>query len=179
MGPLPTGYRLRGYQPGDDEEWARLLQANGELGEWDVERVRGELRGPLVRQGQRFVVWGAQIVATAGVYQRERDGAPALEIGWVAAHPEHRGRRLGELVTAAAVGAALCLPPQPIYLLTDDHRLPALKVYLRLGFTPDLSHPSCAERWRLILEHLGPQFAAYRGLLLGGAGGAGSEGARG
>jgi hypothetical protein len=42
--------------------------------------------------------------------------------------------------------------------LTDDHRLPALKVYLGLGFRPDLGHPSYAERWERLFAQLGERY---------------------
>lgn len=164
-GILPEGYRLRAFHPGDEDGWAALLNANGQLGQWDLERIRREIGGASVLHGQRFVLCGDEIVATAGVYDRQREGKDAWEIGWIASHPDHRGRNLGGQVTAGALAVALQLPRRPIYLLTDDFRLPALKVYLKLGFVPDMQHPSYAERWQAILGQLGESYAHYRSLL--------------
>ncbi len=146
---------LRSFAAGDEPAWAGLLQANGELGVWDVARVERELAGDLIRVAQYFVVAEGNLVATTGVYARLRLDGPAYEIGWVAVAPAWRGRGLGAQVVAAAVRAALALPPRPVYLLTDDHRVPALKVYLRLGFRPDMSHPSYRGRWRRLARALG------------------------
>lgn len=157
-GPLPAGYAIRTYQAGDEPGWAALLQANGELGAWDLARVGQELAGPLLRQAQFFVVMGNELAATTGVYDRQRPDGSAWEIGWVAVHPAHRGRGLGNQVVAAALRAALALPCRPIYLLTDDHRLPALKVYLGLGFQPDLGHPSYPDRWERLFAQLGNRY---------------------
>lgn len=161
-GPLASGYHLRSYKEGDEEGWCRVLNAHADLGRWDLERVRGELEGALVRQGQQFVLAGEEIVAAAGVYGRQRPEGEAWEIGWVATRPEHRGKGLGGQVTAAAVTVALRQPQRHIFLLTDDARLPALKVYLKLGFTPDFRHPSYPERWRRIFGALGDGYAVYR-----------------
>ncbi|MBM3278465.1 MAG: GNAT family N-acetyltransferase [Candidatus Handelsmanbacteria bacterium] len=153
---LPQGYRLRPYQPGDESGWAALLNANGELGEWNLERVAGVLAGGLV--GQFFVVGPNDLAACAGVHDVVLDGEECWEIGWVASHPGHRGRGLGALVTAAALAHALTLPARTIVLRTDDFRLPAIKVYLRLGFAPRYDHPSFPERWCLLAGHLGPGY---------------------
>lgn len=165
LGALPCGYQRRAFRPGDEHGWVALLNANGQLGQWDLERIRREIAGQLVLTGQRFVLCGDEIVAAAGVYDRQREGKDAWEIGWIACHPEHRGRNLGGQVTSGAVAVALKLSRRPIYLLTDDFRLPALKVYLKLGFVPDMQHPSYAERWQGIFGRLGESYARYRSLL--------------
>lgn len=161
-GPFAEGYRIRTYQKGDEEGWMELLNANGQLGTWDREKIQRELDGELVKEAQFFAVCGEQIVATAGVYGRSWNGADAWEVGWVATHPDHLGRNLGGQVTAAAVEAALQQLPRPIFLRTDDFRIPALKVYLRLGFVPDYQHSSYAGRWSEIFTALGTQYDRYR-----------------
>jgi mycothiol synthase len=164
-GPLIPGYLVRSYEEGDQDGWVDLLNANGQLGQWDRERIQREIDGALVREGQKFAFWEGTIVAAAGVYSRLRNGREAWEIGWVAVHPEHRRRNLGRQVTAAAVAAALRLLERPIFLLTDDGRIPALKVYLELGFVPEFGDPSYAGRWRRIFAELGGKYSRYRLLL--------------
>lgn len=156
VGGLPAAYQVRAFGTGDEQGWVELLTANGELGEWNLERIAGVLGGGLKKQF--FVADGGQLAACAGVHDVVLDGAEYWEIGWVASHPAHRGKGLGGQVTAAAVGYALTLPWRPILLRTDDFRLSAIKVYLQLGFVPLLDHPSYLERWRLIAFRLGPGY---------------------
>ena len=163
--PLPPGYGIRGFHTGDQASWAQLLEANGELGHWDIARVQRELDGPLVVPAQRFVTRDDLLVACAGVYDRMLAGLPAWEIGWVAAHPDHRGLHLGRQVTAAALAAAGGLQPRPVYLRTDDFRLPAVRTYLDLGFVPDCIHPSYPSRWRTVLEHMPEAHARWSATL--------------
>lgn len=162
VAPLPAGYRGRAYRPGDETGWLDLLAANGQLGEWSMERLQRELQGALLVDAQQFILRGETVVAAAGVYARRRAEQEAWEIGWVAAHPQHAGRGLGSQVTATAVSAALRLPPRPVFLLTDDFRVPALKVYLKLGFVPDLQHPTYRARWQRIFAELGDKYSSYR-----------------
>ena len=96
-------------------------------------------------------------VAGAGVYDRDPG---SWEIGWIAVHPEHRRRGLGEAVTRLALDRALDLPPRTILLYTEDHRLDALRLYLRLGFQPSPRHRSHRRRWQSVGDRLPSEAAA-------------------
>ena len=168
VAPMPAPYVLRAFAEGDQVPWSILLNDNGQLGAWTCERVQSELDGALVPGGQFFVVHSEQLVACAGVYDRSRAGTACWEIGWIAARREHGGLGLGLRVTAAAVDFALRLDQRPIFLLTDDFRLPAIKTYLKLGFVADLTHPTFAGRWSDVFAELGGQYASYRDARLNG-----------
>ena len=76
------------------------------------------------------------------------------EVGWIAADPEHKGRGLGLAVTAAAVARFIAAGYRRIYLMTDDFRLPAIAVYLKLGFEPFFYAPDMADRWAAVRKQL-------------------------
>ena len=143
---------------GDERGWLTLLNGGGELGHWTLERLGAECSSFLVANTQYFVLCDGEIVSGAGVYERS---SACWEIGWVATSPDHRGRNLARHVWVAAVGAALELPPRPIWLVTDDFRSHAIKLYLRLGFRPDCHHHSHPNRWRIRIEQFGPEYAEY------------------
>ena len=171
--PEIEGCRLRTYQPGDEEGWLALLQANGELGRWDRQRLENVLEETRV---QLFVECEGQIVACTGCNYRSpfhrsgrplsptgtRELRPCWEIGWVAVHPDFQGRGLGKFIVGAAVAQAKELGPWPIYLHTDDFRIPALRCYLKLGFAPNNSHPSYPRRWADIFARLGADYQALK-----------------
>lgn len=150
---------VRIYKPGDEDSWLELLQSNGELGDWDRGRIDQVLADTHV---QLFAEYEGQIVGCTGVNDRVRERGICWEIGWVAVHPTFQGRGIGKLITGAAVAKAQELGPRPIYLLTDDFRVPALCSYLKLGFAPDGSHGSYAERWEEIFARLGPDYQVYK-----------------
>ncbi len=161
VGKLEQGYLLRTYQEGDESGWMEALNANGELGVWDLQRIRAELEGDLVQGTQFFVVVGGEIGALGSVYDRTIGGVKSWEIGWVASHPGHRGKGLGSHVTARTIESALALPRRPIVLRTDDFRIPAIKTYLKLGFVPTYDHASYAARWQEVFAELGEQYAVF------------------
>ena len=154
---LPEGYALCTFTPGDAAAFVELLRRNGELGEWSLERA-ARLFGPdgeAVLEASYFALRDGEPVATAQLDRnRDRVYAPFAELGWVAALPEHRGRGVGRAVCLAVMHAAARAGHPEIFLRTDDHRLPAIKSYLGLGFEPWHVDPTAAARWRVILAQL-------------------------
>ena len=76
------------------------------------------------------------------------------ELGWVAGHPDHTGNGLGLAVCASVVRRLLQAGYKNIFLNTDDWRLPALSIYLRLGWIPLLYMADMEERWRDVCAKL-------------------------
>ena len=150
---------VRTFRSGDEDGWLELLQVNGALGDWDQARVQKVL---FATHEQFFVECEGKIVACTSVNDKERDGKSCWEIGWVAVDPAFQGRGIGKLIVGTAVARALELGARPIYLLTDDFRVPALCSYLKLGFVPDDSHPSYTRRWLDIFALLGADYQVYK-----------------
>ena len=155
---LPALYELRTLRPDDAPAWTVLLQRNGELGEWTPERAAPLFApgGPIAFE-QSFVVEREGVPVATAQLALHSDGpfAPLPELGWVAVDPAHRGRGLGYVVCLAVMRAAVLAGHTGIYLLTDDHRLPAIRVYLRLGFRPRMNDETAKARWQAIFTTLG------------------------
>ena len=100
-----------------------------------------------------------QLAATACALHNPRGGHYYFpfggELGNVAVHPDHRRCGLGRFVSAAATARLLSAGYTSIRVGTQDDRLPALKLYLTLGYVPFLYAVEMAERWRMVCEHLG------------------------
>lgn len=147
---VPTGYSLRHFTPDDAEAWARLLDANTELGEWDAVRAVPYFAAdsPMPLEGAFFAMCGPEPVATAQLHLKS-DGpfAPTPELGWVAVVPQHQGHGLAAIVCLAVLHYAAAAGHQQIFLLTDDHRLAAIWTYMKLGFGPWITDGTQAARW--------------------------------
>lgn len=153
---LSPQYQVRSFQPGDEGLWIALLQENGELGHWDGERA-GKVfvaeNGRVWRESIHFIMEGSKAVATACVQVHNLH--PNLpELGWVAAAPDYRGKGLGWAACMAVLHFMRDRGYDRCFLKTNDKRLPAIKTYLRLGFTPDMSHASYPARWEEIRASL-------------------------
>ena len=153
---VPDGYILRQYGPDDEAEYLRLMHSAGFTG-FDGAQVAA-LRESILPEGF-FVVehksTGA-LVATAFARHRPTELHPAGgELSFVATDPAHRGKGLGTAVSVAVVRRFVQAGYRRIYLLTDDWRLPAIKIYLRMGFEPMQHCEGMTERWDKVLEELG------------------------
>jgi mycothiol synthase len=152
---LPADYRLRQLEDRDAEAWGALMKEGG-FGEWPRDRLARHKRG--VIPGGFFVIehvpTGA-LVATANANHQPTDRHPeGGELSFVVASPAHAGKGLGRAVTAAVVRRFLEAGYRRIYLKTDDFRLPAIKVYLQVGFEPLLFADDMAGRWAAVDREL-------------------------
>jgi len=179
---VPAGYRLRQYRPEDREAYLRLMARAG-FKDWTGAQLDRELNcilpggffvieeaekgtGTFSRNGpsgccaEKVPVPFSAVVATAMAAHNPGGNRPfAGALHWVAADPAHAGRGLGRAASAAAVALLVARGYRRIQLLTDDWRLPALKIYLTMGFVPALCAPDMAERWRVVCGKLGHAFA--------------------
>ena len=154
---IPAGYGLRTLTYEDIGAWAALLDANGELGAWNVERAARYFASgsPMPLAGSFIATADGLPVATAQLHLHPDDEyAPMPELGWVAARPEHRGHGLGYVVCLAVMHYAKSTGYHELFLRTDDARLPAIRLYLRLGWQPWMRDPSSPDRWQQILATL-------------------------
>ncbi len=77
-------------------------------------------------------------------------------IHMVCAKPEARGKGLGKSLNDLALYTLKTEGMETAHLTTDDFRIPAIKSYLKAGFTPDTeTQPDFKERWNKIFEIIG------------------------
>lgn len=152
---LPAGYTLRCFQWGDESGYFRLMDSAG-FKNWDNETLKPWL-AKVLPDGFFVMTESAseEIVASAMATHNPIDLHPfGGNLGWVVASPEHKGKGLGMVVCAAATRRMIQAGYRRIYLQTDDWRLSALKVYLKLGYVPFLFAPDMEERWRKVCDKL-------------------------
>jgi mycothiol synthase len=97
---------------------------------------------------------GETPVATAIAWGDGGGDASLGMVHYVATDPDYRGRGLGFAVTNAVLHHMKGEGKSAAYLSTDDFRLPAIKIYLKLGFEPDTSKEGHAERWQAVRQKL-------------------------
>lgn len=75
-------------------------------------------------------------------------------IDWLAVDPSHRGKSLGRHLTALAVNSLIRHGYKIIFVGTNDSMIPAIKIYLDIGFYPNLFNPEMVLRWEKIYKML-------------------------
>lgn len=93
------------------------------------------------------VTHASHMVGAAGI-RPIRSMEFATHLMWVAVHPDHRGRQLGRALVTEAMRWAAEEQFRHIFLMTDDHRIDAIRLYLRLGFRPCLGSWDRTQHYR-------------------------------
>ncbi len=157
----PEGYLVRHFQPGDAQAWCDVIAASFG-GERTLESFEKSMRGdPAFRPERIWLAFrGDKAAATASAWRRLKFGPDAGYLHMVGCKPECTGKGLGRAVSLAALRQMAREGRSAAVLETDDFRLPAIRLYLRLGFKPFIVHENQPDRWRRIFEALGrPELA--------------------
>lgn len=155
---MPEGYELRTFQPEDKTAYIALVN---EAGLDFTEQMLESWLLKVLPDGLFLAIHmpAGEVAATAMAAHNPSDKHPfGGELGWAAASPRHSGKGLGKAVCAAATARFIQAGYRRIYLKTDDWRLPAIRIYLKLGYEPFLYMQDMEERWRVICEKLKQPF---------------------
>jgi len=154
--PLPAGYAMRLYRPGDRETWMRIhREAESPDGDWG-KCFDGEFGGDLAGMAKRccYLVSprGRDVGTVTAWYDRRFLGRRWGRIHYVAIVPEHRGKGLSRSIMTVAMERLRRLGHRRAMLVTQTHRIPAIRTYLRFGFVPEMTSDNAARAWKLVAE---------------------------
>jgi GNAT superfamily N-acetyltransferase len=153
-GPLPKGFRVLKEAPAWEEEWLKLLNSTQEFGIWDRSVLHERILGSLIPHAGILVAMDTDFVATASACVATGQ-PPVAVLQYVLVHPDFRRKGLGRIITIEAMNAAYRAGYKEMVLKTDDFRIQAIKLYLALGFQPDLSSvPETSRRWKRVLSEI-------------------------
>ena len=157
--PVPKGFAIRNYRPGEGRIWTRIQRAAEPYINIDDGLFMREFKRDLLAMEDRsfFLTTdaGEEIGTITAWWQPEMDGKNWGQIHWVAIHPDYQGRGLSKPMMSVAM-ARLQQSHKRCFLGTSIRRIPAIKIYLDFGFTPDLSRENAREAWAevaSVLEH--------------------------
>lgn len=149
-----TEAEIRPYQKEDRERLKDVLIPLTEHRFSDEELDNVILKNPRVREDAVFTAWLAgKMVGTTTACLDQATGMG--EIHMVSVLAEASGHRIGQLLVNAAVRYLKARDElAKICLTTDDFRLPAISIYLRVGFHPVVDDEEMIARWQRILANL-------------------------
>jgi mycothiol synthase len=151
---LPAGFVLRLARDDDRESLAHVLAAAFPEIAWDDTRVGSELFDDPNVPATLVIEFESRIVATASALFEPASAPTTGVVHWVAVHPEQAGKRLGYLISLAVLHEFARRGCRDALLRTDDHRLPAIRTYLNLGFLPEHVESTHPARWARVNERL-------------------------
>jgi mycothiol synthase len=145
---LPPGYVLRQVDLEDRHSYSQTFATA-----FDDPSPFGDLMKHALPEGffvvEHFSTGTVVAASTAAIYEKSQhpDGH---SLQWVVAHSDHRGTGAGQATIAAATQVLADQAPRYSYLSTDDFRIPAISIYLKLGWEPLLYEESQFDRWKRV-----------------------------
>lgn len=154
----PPGYTVRTFRQEDEATWLGIIRAAFPEMDWSLERFHQTfLSQPQFDPDSLFFAcFGEEAVGTALAWipsPSELEGV----VHWVGVVPAHQGRGLGKALTLQVLHRLRALGMRSARLGTEEERLPAIRLYLDLGFEPlplDETHRQAWEQVMLRLAHL-------------------------
>ena len=146
----PEGFRIRSYEPGDEEAWVRIHLLADKHNQATPEIFRDEFGGSVkdLRARQLYLCEGDDAVGTASAWYGALDGRPFGRVHWVAIVPEMQGRGLASPLLSAVCRRMAEMGHERAYLTTNAVRVPAINLYLKFGFKPWPRSEEEQEAWR-------------------------------
>ena len=155
---IRNGFLIRPFQSGDEYGLLQLRHLAGECLDCSEEDVGRTALDQVVNGGLFLAIKQdtGQIVGSAIA----KDNASSYPFHGGSLHavfvdPAFRGFHLGAGLAATVTHHLVEAAYTDIFLTTDDHRLPALKTYLGLGWSPIVFDKEHEERWRSVFSKLG------------------------
>jgi mycothiol synthase len=146
---LPPRYRLRQVRPDEKQPYEELHKLA-----WPYEfpfhdfldiALPGGFFGVEHLASGRLV--SSCIAAKAGVW---KDYPATGSLGWLVTDPTHGSQGLATTVVLAVMNRLFAEGFETVYLSTEDERLAAIHIYLKLGWQPLLYAEDMHDRWQTI-----------------------------
>ncbi|MBD3919855.1 GNAT family N-acetyltransferase [Paenibacillus sp. PR3] len=154
---VPKRYRLRNYIDSDKDAYLKLLESEG----WRLNEEHFKDFYDRVLPNGLFILEDTRdgsIVSTAAALHNPNCSHHYFpfggDIGFVITQPEHRGQGLGYIASRAATIRLINGGYASIRVVTNDHRLTAIKIYLKMGYLPFLYDQDMEKRWEKVCEQV-------------------------
>jgi len=155
---LPAPYRVVWYRPGCEEWWRRIQTAADRFNTIgpDLFEVEFGTDEALLSQRQCFLLdeRGVPFATATAWFNDDYGGRPFGRVHWVAIVPEMQGRGLSKPLLTLVCNRLRELGHERAYLTTSTARIPAINLYLKFGFVPEIRTASDAALWRVVMQRL-------------------------
>jgi len=158
---LPPGHTWRTFRPDAIEEdidlWLHVGKAAFPDNGFDREWFYNEYISKPHWDPERIVMIfaGDEPASICSAWSIDPDEREVGLIHWVGTHPDHKGKHLGKIAALICLHWLRRRGFRAAILNTDSFRIPALKIYLQLGFHPCYKRGAGEDVWQEIFDVLG------------------------
>jgi mycothiol synthase len=150
---LPAGFSARCFRKGDEAAWEAIIGDSFGSTFHFQETMKND---PGFRPERIwFACEGDTPIATASAWVRPEYGESFGYLHMVGILSSHAGKGIGQQATLLALHQMAAEGRTASVLHTDDFRLPAIRIYSKLGYIPNIEHENHPMRWRAIAERNG------------------------
>ncbi|WP_057914492.1 GNAT family N-acetyltransferase [Peribacillus muralis] len=153
---LPNEYRIRLFEKGDEDNWARVETSVDEFkNEKEALEHFNKEFGPYIDDMSMRCVFienkNGEVIGTTTAWYGDLngDGEVSGRIHWVAISPEYQGAKLSKPLLSAAMNI-LANHHSKAYLTSQTTSYQAINMYLNYGFEPLIENQTCYEAWTLL-----------------------------
>ncbi len=149
---LPPELSFRWHQPGDDRHWLaihHLANLHSDVVDEMYEKAFGTDPKPLAKRQCYLLDGDGQPIGTATAwYDGHYNDASWGWVHYVAIVPAWQGRGVGKALMSIILHRLIELGHDKAYLFTQTCRVPAINLYLALGFVPVFRDEQDEQVWR-------------------------------
>ncbi|OGV50760.1 MAG: hypothetical protein A2X49_12135 [Lentisphaerae bacterium GWF2_52_8] len=164
---FPGGFSARHMKPKDVAEWIsiwRELEPPGKISDELFEKQFGTDWGEIEKRC--FLILspdGSSAGTISAWFDNSFKGGEWGRIHWVALRKDFQGKGLAKPMLSMAM-EKLASMHKRCYLVTQTYRIPAISLYLKFGFLPDISSDEDCKLWRQVAKDM--EAPALKELLL-------------
>lgn len=153
---LRAPFSFSWYEKGDEEQWVDIQCKADKYNAISLDLFRKDFGNDadVLHQRQCFLLnaGGGAIGTASAWFDEEYKGKPYGRLHWVAIVPEYQGRGLALPLVSLVLGRMRELGHTCGRLATSSSRVPAIQLYGKFGFVPDINNEDERCAWREIQE---------------------------
>ncbi len=162
---LPADFNLKWFSPGDEEAWVYINDTADRYNTITNELFFREYGSDIKLHHDRICFIedknGEKIGTASAWFDDNFRGASWGRIHWVAIIPRMQGKGLSKPLMTAVSNRMRELGHRRAYLVTSTARVPAISLYLKFGFKPDLSDDESRKIWDAFFRESGLRWQGF------------------
>lgn len=155
---LPEPYSMKLYQSGDGEAWLRIEKESEKHFPVEDELFEDQFGNELeLLSNRQFFICdenGKEIGTATAWFNNDYNGLVYGLVHWVAIVPSEQGKGLAKPLMSAVCNRLKELGYDRALLNTSTARIPAINLYLKFGFVPEIKNDKDKEIWDHVMTIL-------------------------
>lgn len=156
---LPGSYQIRWYHQGDEKIWFEIQKRADKLNPITPDLFKRQFGDDpqLLHERQCFLydTSGIPVGTATAWFNKDYRGEVYGRLHWVAIIPAKQGKGLAKPLLTTVCRRMKELQHDKAYLTTSTLRIPAINLYLKFGFVPEIKNEQDFAAWKIVEQKMG------------------------